>query len=52
MNDKYGQKEISFTDLEELDNIKEAPTESIPKTEFDKSLKGLLSVLPMPKNKK
>lgn len=47
INDKYGQREIPFTDLEELDNIKE-DSQTVPVTKFDQQLKGLLSV-PTPK---
>lgn len=53
LNDKYGQRELPFVDLEELDNIKEVNDKpTIPKSTFDKQLKGLLSVPPPPKKDK
>jgi len=46
INNKYGQRELPFIDLEEIDSIKENATTELKESEFNKNLKGLLNVPP------
>ena len=49
LSNKYGQREIPFVDLEELD---EAPKKSgMVNNDFDRNLKGLLKIPPPNKDK-
>jgi hypothetical protein len=50
MNEKYGQKEIPFEDIEELNPAPKISKIENP-TQFDKQLKGLLAVPPPKKSK-
>ncbi len=53
INDKYGQREIPFTDLEEIDVLaKKEDAVTQETTNFDKQLKGLLNVPPPKKDVK